>query len=63
VLLPFGLFAALFGKEGLGVGLGVLIFLPLIYLVFGYIFTAIACALYNFVSGLVGGIEYESESS
>lgn len=63
ILLPMGLFMAMFGREGLGVGIGMMIVAPLMYLVFGYIFTALACALYNFVSGLVGGIEYEAESS
>ncbi len=65
-LLPFGLFAAAFapsGAERAGMGVGFLIAAPLIYLVIGYVMTVISCALYNFVSKLVGGIEYEVEAS
>ncbi len=28
----------------------------------GFVFTAIGCAIYNFVAGYVGGIEVELES-
>jgi hypothetical protein len=30
---------------------------PVLYAVFGYIFTAISVALYNLIAGLTGGIE------
>ncbi len=36
--------------------------MPLIYAVFGYIFTAIALAVYNWLAGRVGGIEFELTS-
>jgi uncharacterized membrane protein YagU involved in acid resistance len=64
-ILPFGLLAAAFSpsEAGAGFGVGFLIAAPLIYLVAGYIMTIISCALYNFVSRLVGGIEYEAEAS
>jgi uncharacterized membrane protein YagU involved in acid resistance len=62
-VLPFGLIASMFSPNGMGMGLGMLIALPLIYLVMGYIGTAISCWIYNIVSGMVGGIEYEAESS
>lgn len=32
-----------------------------LYAVFGWIATAIACAVYNFVAGMTGGIEVEIE--
>ena len=35
-----------------------LIMLPILYVVFGFIFTAIGALLYNLVAGFVGGIEY-----
>ena len=34
----------------------VILFVPLMYAVVGYVFTAIGCWLYNIVSGWVGGI-------
>ncbi|MBX3623328.1 MAG: hypothetical protein KF891_25440 [Rhizobacter sp.] len=62
-ILPFGLIASAFGPSGSGIGMGMLIAAPLIYLVVGYVMTIIGCAVYNFVSKLVGGIEYEAEAS
>lgn len=35
--------------------------MPLFYLVFGYLGTALACWVYNLVAGWVGGIEYETQ--
>ncbi len=35
----------------------------LFYGAIGWVFTAIACALYNFVAGWVGGIEIQVEST
>ena len=32
-----------------------------IYAVFGWIFTAIACLIYNFIAGFTGGIEFQLE--
>ena len=37
--------------------------LPVIYLIVGYIFTVIGCALYNVVAPMTGGIEYDSNAS
>lgn len=34
---------------------------PMFYLLFGYIFIAIGCAIYNFVYRFVGGFEFEIE--
>ncbi len=39
-------------------GAWVLIF-PVMYAVFGYVFTAIGCLIYNWVAGMIGGIEVE----
>jgi hypothetical protein len=38
----------------------VFLFLPLIYAVFGWIFTAIACLIYNLAAWITGGIEFEA---
>ena len=35
--------------------------LPFFYLIFGYIFTVIACAIYNYFFRFIGGIEFETE--
>ena len=39
------------------------LFAALLYGVFGWIFTAIACAIYNLVAGWVGGIEVQVDQS
>ncbi len=41
--------------------LGVMFLLfPVIYLIFGYIFTIIGCTIYNFFFKYIGGFEFES---
>ncbi len=37
------------------------VFMPFVYLVFGYFMTAIGCGLYNFMFKYAGGIEYETQ--
>lgn len=37
-----------------------LIVFPFVYLIFGFIFTAIGALVYNFIAKWVGGIEYTS---
>lgn len=44
-----------------GVVIGGLI-LAAVYAIFGWIFTAIACAIYNLAAGWVGGIEVQVEA-
>lgn len=62
-LVPFGLLAAAFAPQGTGgIGFGFMIVAPLIYLVIGYVMTAISCAFYNFMFRFVGGIEYETDT-
>ncbi len=62
ILVPIFILAGRASPEtgGSMVWLGAL--MPLIYAVFGYIFTAIALAVYNWVAGRVGGIELELAS-
>lgn len=54
-------------RTAIGAGVaGLLVFaviVVLFYAVIGWIFTAIACALYNFVAGFAGGIEIQVEST
>jgi ABC-type multidrug transport system fused ATPase/permease subunit len=35
--------------------------MPLIYLIFGYIFVAISSLIYNFLANYIGGVEFELE--
>ena len=58
VLVPFFLLASMFGANQAPVWM--IIIFPVIYLVFGFIFTVIACALYNVIVPMTGGIEYEA---
>jgi hypothetical protein len=62
IFVPFFLFAAALAPKETGFGTGFALALPILYGVLGFIFTAIACAIYNFVAGFVGGIEVELES-
>jgi len=73
--LCFLLFGTLFGSmmgsmsnnagagAGLGMigGIGMVIFLPIMYGVMGFVAGAIGAAVYNLVAGWVGGIELEVE--
>jgi hypothetical protein len=59
VFVPFLLIASMFAPDKSGLGAGFAIALPILYGVAGFIFTALGCVIYNFVAGLVGGIEVE----
>ena len=61
IFVPMVLIASMLSPNKSQVGTGVALALPIIYGVLGFIVTAISCALYNFVAGLVGGIEVELE--
>ena len=63
IFLPFFLIASLLSPDQAGLGVGVAILLPILYGVAGFIFTAIGCALYNWVAGMVGGIEVQLEDT
>ncbi|HET6318855.1 MAG TPA: hypothetical protein VFG86_20560 [Chloroflexota bacterium] len=64
-LVPIGLIG---GIAGGAVGGGnysaiFLIFVPILYAIFGWIFVALACLLYNLVAGWVGGVEFTLEDA
>ena len=55
----FGLVSGSIGIAGLGIAS--IIFLPIMYGVFGFVIGALMAFLYNLVAGWVGGIEMEFE--
>lgn len=63
IFMPFFLIAAFAAPKGSGFSVGLALVLPIVYGVLGFIFAAIGCALYNWVAGMVGGIEVELDVS
>jgi hypothetical protein len=63
VFVPIVLVVSMISPDRPGVGPGFALALPIIYGVLGFIFTAIGCAIYNFVAGLVGGVEVELDTA
>jgi hypothetical protein len=59
VLMPIFLIAARFSPSESGLSSGFALALPVIYGLGGFVGTAIGCFIYNFVAGMVGGIEIE----
>jgi len=59
--VPVFLLASLAGGGATqGMPLWAVFILPVIYLIVGYIGTVIACALYNVIVPMTGGVEYDS---
>ncbi|MEO7674944.1 MAG: hypothetical protein ABIU09_12810 [Pyrinomonadaceae bacterium] len=50
------------GGGGVVLGIGIMIGLPILYGVFGFVFGAIGALVYNIFAGIVGGVEIEVES-
>lgn len=63
VFVPVFLIASMYSPNKPAFGAGFALVLPIVYGALGFIFTAIGCAIYNFVAGLVGGIEVELDGS
>ena len=59
VFVPVILVISMVAPNKEGIGTGFALTLPVIYGVLGFIFAALSCAIYNFVAGLVGGVEVE----
>ncbi|MEO7886290.1 MAG: hypothetical protein ABI893_06230 [Polaromonas sp.] len=61
-LVPFFLVFATMAPAGAGNAPPLLMFLfmPVLYLILGYLSVAIGCALYNFMFKYLGGVEFES---
>jgi hypothetical protein len=62
VFIPIFLVMSALGPKQAGLGAGFALVMPILYGVLGFVCTAIACALYNVVAKLVGGIEVEIDS-
>lgn len=76
VFIPIGLIVAIAGSTttfpgatgafaGNAAGLGILfvgLLAALLYGILGWVFTAIACLIYNFAAGMIGGIEIQLEA-
>ncbi len=62
IFIPFFLLASLFSPKAAAFGIGFAIALPIAYGICGFIFSAIGCALYNWVAGMVGGIEVQLDA-
>jgi hypothetical protein len=63
VFVPIVLVVSMFAPKEQGMGPGLALALPILYGVFGFIFAALGCAIYNVVAGLVGGVEVELSQS
>ena len=67
-IVPFGILAIASGGGDSGAGAGVSVLVlgliaAVVYGVFGWVFTAIACAIYNLAAGWVGGIEVQVDQA
>jgi hypothetical protein len=59
LVAPIFMLGAMFGLEESPFGLAFAFLLPAFYGVLGFVMTAIAAALYNFIAGWLGGVEVE----
>lgn len=61
--LPILFLVSMFGPSESRLGFVVLLVIPVMYAFFGFVFTVVGCALYNWVAGMVGGIEMTFDSA
>lgn len=61
-LVPFFLIFAASAPAQARPPMLMLLVMPLMYLVLGYVMVAIGCAIYNFMFKYIGGIEFESRA-
>ncbi|MCK5528392.1 MAG: hypothetical protein KAI74_01805 [Kiritimatiellae bacterium] len=54
-----GIFMIVFGGPEMKIMGGIYIFMPILMGIFGFIFVALGCWIYNLVAGKFGGIEFE----
>ena len=58
IFVPILYVATTVSPEEDSFGIGVAVMIPILYGLLGYVFTVLGCALYNWVAGKVGGIEF-----
>lgn len=67
IIVPFALIGSFISEEFFpefdDFGAAALIVLPFMYGLFGFIFTAIGCVVYNLIASFTGGIEIEMETA
>ena len=62
-IVPFFLVLSVFAPAEGRPPMFMLLILPVAYLVMGYITVALGCLVYNIVTPLIGGIEFESKAT
>lgn len=61
-MIPFGLIMmAVGGQNSMPFGGLMVLILPVIYGIMGFVFVAVSCLLYNLVASKIGGVEVEIE--
>ena len=56
-----GLFMVIFGSGAIRAAGVLYIFMPVIMIIFGFLFMLLFCWIYNVVAGWVGGVEFNVE--
>ena len=63
IALPIFLLIAMFSPAEDAPSVGFALVIPIFYGILGFVFTAIGCAVYNWVAGKVGGIELSLDTA
>ncbi|MEO9803797.1 MAG: hypothetical protein ABJF04_11140 [Reichenbachiella sp.] len=67
ILMPFFLIGSMLSEEFFPeleeFGAVAVVMLPIVYGIFGFIFTAVGCVVYNLIASFTGGIEIEMETA
>lgn len=61
-MLPFMAISTAMMPSGASFPWGMLVAMPVAYLVFGYLMTLVACAFYNLMVRFTGGFEFTTDS-
>jgi hypothetical protein len=61
-MLPFMAISTAMMPSGMQFPWGMLVAMPVAYLVFGYLMTLVACVFYNLMVRFVGGFEFTTET-
>lgn len=61
--LPFMLLMGPMGPHGAAVPWGMVLAIPVIYLVLGYVMTLVACVAYNVIVQFTGGLTFSTDAA